>query len=372
MREAGIEARVSRAIGSPTFEQHVLELACRACTSDKAVLMRHQPPEQGGVNGVVLCGPYMSEADIERYHREFAPINPYARHMARMLPGRAHSTDDVMSVREYRKHPYFSWAERTFGAYELGGVVGQEGAHLLTIGICRRLRQGTFSHQQRTMMQHVMQSVRPAWFTHRRLHAAGDIDARDLRALVHQALVHQACFALDSRGRLVECNAAGEALFVHDDIVARRDRSIAFTAARAQARYLAILGGRSKDNLIPLDDNQGAPAMATLVRSPATVQASTHAAAVRTSPMLGNACWLLFVPASAAVRTRLRLAAFAARHALSASESALLERLVHGHTLDTIAQDLRQPLETCRSRLKQLLRKTGCSRQAELVIRVLA
>ncbi|WP_405236182.1 helix-turn-helix transcriptional regulator [Lentisalinibacter orientalis] len=58
-------------------------------------------------------------------------------------------------------------------------------------------------------------------------------------------------------------------------------------------------------------------------------------------------------------------------YGLTAAESGVAALLVAGHSLAEIAAMRRCGLETIRSQVKQVLAKTGCSRQAELVSRLL-
>ncbi len=360
MRTDKVAQIIRGTIGSKDFSARVLALANRICRVERSVLMVHLPNGQDGFHGQLLHAPHLSDAMAREFETHWAGLNPYPRLVRSFPVGKAFTTDEVMSVRDYRKQPYHGWAERTFGTYELGGVIGAEDDETFAICAGRPLRSGPFVATQKAAMQDLMTRLRPAWFLHRRLESLPGFDGADARALVQLAIEGQACFALTADGTMTACNEAAEGLLVSGEQVCLEDKRLRFVSPRLQGLMRDALAGRKGDNRIPLVDGDAATGCVTVIGiGPDTIR-TDH-------PVK----WLVFLPVGAALRTRLRVASFAERHALSMRERDVLALLAAGQSTEDIASALAISVEACRGSMKQILRKSGLSRQAELVVRLL-
>lgn len=350
------------AIGQTDFEARVLSIAEAACHSDRTILMLHGPgrdPANAGAEGVIHA-PYMSSAMAAEYHAHWAHLNPYPDLVRAFPDGIAFTTEEVMSIREYRKLPYHGWAERTFGTHELGGVVAREGENTIAVGVGRSQRLGPFRKSQRDAMQGLMNHLRSAWFLHRCLSHADRVDDAGARALVQLALENHACLAIDGNGRALNWNALADSLLCAGGPFGLERGHVTFTSPATNMRFHAILAGEASEGPFSLGGEHQAQASATLVR----VRAGSSRSGSRSE-------WLLFIPVRDGLRTMLRVEAFAERFSLSRRERSILGHLVGGRSIGEMATAMSLPVASCRHSVKQILRKSGLSRQAEVVARVL-
>lgn len=344
---------LNAAIGSVHFDRVALERLSEAIGVERSVWISHVP----GRGAFTRLAPFLTATQLEEYEQEFAHLNPFVGITPTIPPGVTIQTSRVINMRAYRRSPYFSWADRTIGAYELGVVVSRHDGGMLIVSFGRHRARGDFAASQVQRLRALVPSLRRAHFLHTRLDANAGMALRTLLAHVESS---QACFALSAQGRVLEANAAGDLELQRNAELSVGDQRLRFRVPAIDRAFVRALQGGLETVVLPLRPG-AASGDALLVRTYGLGLADASQATR----------WLLFVPISQPAKLDMRVADCAERWALTALERRVLEQLALGSDLAEIARAQRHTLETTRTVLKNLFRKSGTRRQAELVACVL-
>lgn len=348
-------AGIEQAILAEDFESAALQVMSSHCGADKAVAIAY-----GGANspGTLLHAPFLTQEELHTYTQHFAPLNPFTDFVSQMRLGTVYPSSARMPLREYRKHPYYGWASKTFGIHEAGAVIRRAGTDAVSVSFARNSRQGSFDTSSVARLQRLMPAFARAHLLRRRLNLTDLRNAHPIGRLLELTDQSYGYFVVDHDGRVLETNDAAEQHLQAGDVVRTASGCLVFCEPRAQVVYISILTSSIERSTVPITAHAREPTHAVVV--------PIHALdiGVRTR---GTARWLVFIPAHTSLRWLGRVDQFANAHGLSATERRVLLQLVLGERLEAAARVLHQRTATTRNMLKSIFRKTGCTRQAELV-----
>lgn len=213
------------------------------------------------------------------------------------------------------------------------------------------------------------------------LHLAGAINRRyeSMRAVSTAVMnrferYHVGVAMVDEDGALQYCNEAARRIFEHADGL-RVDGDGHITASEPVETCQLLQSVREHIHS-DLPDGHFAPRLLRISRgqggSPLSVAFSPYRGG--SSPVMrcgsaGHAVMMIYNPDRPPVE---RTDVITQIHGLSTQESALVCAIAAGESLEDIATESKRSLEAVRSQLKRVFRKTGTSRQTELVKLVLS
>lgn len=348
-------AAIEQAVFASSFEAAALQVISSYCGADKAVAISYGG---GDAPGALLYAPFLSQGELEYYRQHYAPLNPFTSFVSEMHLGTVYPSSARMTLREYRKHPYYGWAKRTFGIHEAGAVISRAGTDAISVSFARTHQQGSFDREALARLQRLIPTFTRAHLLRRRLNVSDVHSARSIGALIELADQSFGYLLIDSNGIILEFNAAAEQHLAAGDIIRKLSGSLMFCDPTAQRVYISILTSSTERSHVPILAHAREPTYSVVL------PIRGLDIGVRS---IGTACWLVFIPAHTATRWLGRVDQFASTYGLSLTERRVLLRLVLGESLETVAQVLHQKTATTRNMLKGIFRKTGCSRQAELV-----
>lgn len=270
---------------------------------------------------------------------------------------------------EFRESEFFQgWCQPQGMHYFAGVYTNMPGDRTLRITLQRRQDQGNFGPAELALMNELTPHLRRicdsySWFQQLALTQG---------SLQHTLnLMPQALILLDAEARVVSCNVAAQALLGGNIRIMNRRVRI---RPSIQAERLADLIQKAMES--GKDDNeqrQGGGSL-RLERDdgpPLTLLVSSFE--LKTGELLSPFPEKMVAVFIQDPKREIRLAdaSIASRFGLSPKESALVRRLCEGLTLEDIQQQANISMYTVRDHLKNVFRKTGTSRQAELVAMVL-
>ncbi len=175
-------------------------------------------------------------------------------------------------------------------------------------------------------------------------------------------------FVLDTRGRVVETNAAARAILAARDTLALERGVLAAIEPRTEVRLrravLGAAGGASAAGV-----RGGTLDLGGSGESPLTAIVAPLASAP--SVMFPGSAKLVVLVEPPARRESAPLDAFTRAYRLSPAEVSLTSRLIGGMSVRQAAEALGIQENTARGQLKRVFAKTGARRQSDLVRRVL-
>lgn len=348
--------RLEHTVGRANFQAVALECVADVVGAERAVWMRHA----SSTGATTHLAPYLPARDLEVYERDFARLNPFVPYTTRMTAGTTGRSAALIPLREYRRTEYFGWANRTIGAFELAHIVTRIDDCPVMVSFGRNLRQSDFTQAQEQRLRTIAPFLRRACFLHSRVHAAA---TGPFMHLLDLAASRSACVALARDGILVEANDLADSELADGTAISQVGAYVRFRHPAAQRWFARALARGEASAAFRLPGRSVANGDDSLL----LVDVSGLALPVAGRP----AHWLLFVPPGRATRLQQRIATFSAEYQLTAAEGAVLARLAEGDEVPSIGEHLGHALETTRSVLKSLYRKTGTHRQAELLARLL-
>lgn len=327
--------------------------------------LHHEQP--GGPGRMELGGalglPEMAELS-EAYERRFQGQNLWIQRGApTLLSNGLVSTDAIVPEDELRASPYYQHVLRRMDVGHAVGisVMDNGGGDLAVLSFNRSHRRGPMNAQEMALVTALRPHLVSAYALYDRL-ATMERRQRRLRDCV-DALGH-GVLALDHEGRVLECNAAAEALLSGpgSPLSRRADGRLMLAHATAQERLVQALRALSRTTpaapaLVPVARGMGGalPDLALLLcRVPSgTVFGSEHVVAMVVDLGRGGddtAC----------------LQALQSMFGLTVREAAVALALRRSDP-EGVALQLDLQLSTVRSHLKSIFGKLGIARQTELV-----
>jgi DNA-binding CsgD family transcriptional regulator len=309
-------------------------------------------------------------ARFERHFAELMPTDPRMRLLER-FPGRPLSCRLEISEAELHASKIYQDMLRLADVeYSLVVSLGEDDGSLIILGVFRSKESRYFNEDDVATFGEIIPHLKQAIQLSEHLTQANFASRAALDTLDSIAM---GILIVDDGARLIHANAAGQriiglgdGLTTHGGMLRLHDHNQDAALRRIVRSALA----EARTGAIPLA--QVLPVMRPSGREPLPLLAGTlwHGAS-RQIGGLDRPLAVLFVslpeePIEAPAELLRRV------FGLTLAEARVCERLVQGQGLPTIAQDLEIAVETVRVHLKNIFAKTGVSRQAELVAKIMA
>lgn len=320
-------------------------------------------PKTPGVPGSAYAGRFTMEQCAE-YARDHMPACRRVAHAIAHPEIPIHYDALILTESEMDRDPVYAWLGRHGLRYYIGAHLPSTALHHLSFSLQRSRRQGHVQAPDiaafKLIAPHVGQAIQLA-------ESIGGLSGRWRLGLSLLDGLPQAVFALDGRGVILFANRAAEAVLADGDGLVAANGALACRSAVQQPALDALVAGaadpvaaggggwlrvaRASGRLpyalliSPLE-----PGDADLSGFRPCVLAVTHDPARRLSPD-GRA--------------------LSALYGLTGTEAKVASALAEGHSLASVAACLGIASGTVRTHLKSVFRKTGVSRQQDLV-RVIA
>jgi DNA-binding CsgD family transcriptional regulator/PAS domain-containing protein len=267
----------------------------------------------------------------------------------------------ILSESEMDRDPTYEWYGKHGLRYYVAGWIGETSTHRAYMSLQRSQRQGHVEVEQVHQFSLVLQHMARA------LSLAAKLGTLERCESLNRALIDalpQAIFVLDEHGRVMFTNSVAERMLVRADAISLSHHKLHCRFSCDQARLEHAIQS----------------AIAPTALEPRGGWARIHSGsgqktlAVFIAPIIS--CGILF--ASLEARALLIITdptetAFADERALhdlfglTPAEARLTSALSAGHSIESTAALLRITQATARSELKSVFRKTGFSRQQDLV-----
>jgi len=309
---------------------------------------------EGGA-AVLSHSGYFTAEQMQRYGRDFAQIDPWAAAAAALQKvNTSLNLEDIVPSDAFERSAFFNEYIRPMGddTFRCAGlrISNDRGAGM--IALQRGRTQPGFSDETVRQLDDQLPHLR------RMLAARGRLAVESQSATRRRSMLdtlNDALLTIDAQGRLVDGNAAAEALLLAGDML---------TSKRGMIR--------------PADDVQAAAFAAALA---AACGAAPTASALRISDDLGRTAVLTLLPLArgplgclvlvTVTRDRGRDPTLAGRLAslfgLTPGEACVAARLAEGTLIQQIAEERGVLPGTVRVQVKSLMAKMGCHRQSEVV-----
>jgi DNA-binding CsgD family transcriptional regulator len=312
--------------------------------------------------GVVLesvCSA-MDVQGVETYERHFALTDERVPVLTRLGQGQIMLDHEHFDARHISRSALYSEFLASMGMkHTMGLMLRVEGNVQQYLGVMRHLDRPHFTERELSFARHLMPDcIRAAHLRDR----AGRLARQALLGVAALDTLPQALAVVDAQCRLQYSNPFADRLLAHTGVLRVRHGRLECTDAPADARWRhqvaracgsegpATAGGQ---NLIGERDR--------LVVTVLPLKAS-HAVAVHWQTPLA-----LVVLADPGVRANLSPQLIAQMLGLTPTEARMAVLLATGRTVKDFAATQGCTLNTARTHLANLLGKTGCRRQADLV-----
>lgn len=308
----------------------------------------------------------LTPADLERYNRCYADHNPWNDRLSDQPAGRMFTTDELVGMDVFRSTPLYGEMLSPLGIeYTLGGAFSREDKRFGCVNFHRGRNMDPFSGKEAKVLEQLSPHLARAVFIQNQLSSHRIVARSGLEALDRMAL---AMTLLDRRGRVVVCNQHAEELF-RQRVFCRENGELQLYNATGAGRFRTILrevlkGGGDK-RLFPA----GVVRVAPFGEDGATYE-------ILALPFVPSAqqVGLLLDPVAAVVFVKQvdgsplpHLQLLRQLYGLTVTEAKVCSQLVEGFSLAEIADSMEVTREAVRYHCKNLLRKTGVRRQAELI-----
>jgi DNA-binding CsgD family transcriptional regulator len=342
---------LARAIGAASHAVHLMRFE------------GSRPTESRSIGGSTLPQAVMAD-----YAAHWIRHDPWAQAAGRLGAG-VHNFARTVSAEAMRRSAIWNeWAAPRDGAFHcMSALVQAGGGALGGIAFHRRRRDPPFDAAEEQILRDLYPHLSRAFLTHAQLQGEGAQQARALRAGF--ATLRQGVALLDRRRRLVLANPAldamsaegdGLALAVDDGLTAS-DPAARQAIARAVGTAMATLGGRVRvlpdASAVNVPRRSGGPPWLVQALPVRDLQAEPERPSF-------TGVMLLVTDTGRSARpgpTLLRQA-----FGLTQAEATLAAALAAGRTIADHAAQRRISVETARSHLAAIRRKTGCHRQSEI------
>ena len=97
--------------GAANFEGHASEDMRSHCGGEKARAINRR---RDGKPDVLMLAPFLSQRELAQHNQSHTADNPYIARINALPVGPAAATSAMLSIRECRKPPYFSWAMQSY------------------------------------------------------------------------------------------------------------------------------------------------------------------------------------------------------------------------------------------------------------------
>jgi DNA-binding CsgD family transcriptional regulator len=351
------------AVGDPARWTRCLASICDLLQGTGANLMHHDHRDhRGGVSASVT-----DPAALDAYARYFHTVDPWALALqpAALAPGAIVSGTSLVPHADLKKTEDYADLGEPFGLTRtlIGIIDVLDGGVIAAVTVNRDDASGEFDAESVRLLGALVPHLRRALALHQQLAAVAAEQAALIGVLDH---VRTAVALVDADLALVTANRAADRLLSRNDGLRLDGRRIhaatpeitaallaALAAASAVARGERVEAGRSRVTLPK--SSGGRPLEASVVPLIASPPAG---------PLHPIAAVLIVDPDEVPAVPD---AVLAERYGLTPAETRVAKALAAGDTVRSIAESLRLTQDTTRWYVKQVLAKTGTSRQAQLV-----
>ena len=308
----------------------------------------------------------LTSGELQRYNRCYAAENDWNAQLPHQPVGRMNINGELVGMDVYRSSRLYQEMLGPLGVeYGVGGAFSRDDRRLGCMNFHRGAKSKPFGAAEVHFLEQVSPHMARASFiqdqlTSHRIVARSGLDALDRMAL--------AMMLLDNRGRIVACNQQAEELF-RQRIFCRENGELQLYNASGAGRFRTIMrevlkGGGGK-RLFPA----GAVRVAPFGEGSTTYE-------ILALPFVPSVqqVGLLLEPVAAVVFVKQvddsplpHLQLLRQLYGLTATEAKVCSQLVEGFSLAEIADRMDVTREAVRYHCKNLLRKTGVRRQAELI-----
>jgi DNA-binding CsgD family transcriptional regulator/PAS domain-containing protein len=347
---------------APARWQDCLEALVDSLAATGATLLHHDHVSDGAMGAAFGVD---SEA-LSLYATHYAEVDPWAkspRAPALAVPGTATLAEALLPRDDLKRTEFYPFVCRYGLSRMMRATLARDNRWAAGISVYRAESDLAFGCQELAFFQAVAPHLARALQIHQRL-----TTTEHERRTALDALEALPCgvILLDADGRIVHANgAAREVLAVGEGLYA--DRSVLRAESSADNRTLRTLCASVAGGYQGLPHPGGAmsirrrsgPVPLQVLVSPVT---KPNAQGFPTS----GAVTMVFVsdPLRGAAPNEKLLEAF---YRLTPTEAQIAARIASGHSLEAIATDRHNTLETIRWYSKQIQARTGCHSRAELV-----
>jgi DNA-binding CsgD family transcriptional regulator len=318
-----------------------------------------------GDHGVLLTLG-MDEHFLDAYCTHFYSMDPWMPSLAMEKEGDIQTLENCVSDRELEHTEIFNdWMHPQDIFYGFGAILGKSDAGDLvsSLSAFREKSRGPFRNEELDRIRPLVPHLQRALGIHRRLQTA------ELRAgAAEEALdrISSGVILLDERGAPISTNRAADGILaMNDGLVLDPDGPSASTP-RQTGELRGLVSGAAATGAGKGTDSGGVMRLARPSGRPA-LEAVVTPIRCESSPLFDRkATSAIFLAASdaRAERPPERLRRI---YGLTPMEAEVASRIASGMGLGEITDALGISIHTVRGHLKQLFRKTGAHRQAELV-----
>lgn len=289
---------------------------------------------------------------------------PRARALSLAQPG-AHDVASIVPLEEWRaSRVWTAWGRPAGAAYHaLTAMLRREGDAMDALFFHRRESEAPFGAEERALLERVFPDLRRAFAVEARVAAARHGPEEAARRGLES--VPDGIALVDTSRKLVFANAAlhrivaeSEGFRLGDGGLEPRDPALRLALARAVTAALAAAEGR-----LGLLDSAGSLAVPRPDGRPPLL---VRALPVRPGAVAGGFRGAMLVVVDGARRARPSPALLGRMFGLTPAEASLAATLAAGRTVAEHAKRRGISVETARSQMAAVRRKTGCRRQAEL------
>lgn len=242
-------------------------------------------------------------------------------------------------------------------------VVDTTPTHSFVLTIQRTVAQGPYQQSELDSLDRLVPHIRQAVQLYRQLEARTQDDAT-LAAVID--VLPDATFLLDSLATVLHSNKAAKDLIDRERCLVVRDQRFNFAEQDVHRAFFRASAMVVRSSMGKEDYCSETLFLKRAGRSPLIFVIRP----IESGELLaGGALVTVYEPDSRPLPRAVHIASY---FDLSSAEAQVCERLVAGREVQAIADELGRSVETVRSHLKHIFQKTGCSRQGELISRVLA
>ncbi|PHR66522.1 LuxR C-terminal-related transcriptional regulator [Alcanivorax sp.] len=235
--------------------------------------------------------------------------------------------------------------------------------HSFVLTIQRTVAQGPYQQAELDALNRLVPHIRQTVQLYRQLETRNQA-ASSLAAIID--VLPDATFVLDSMATILYSNKAARELIARERCLGIRDERFRFAESDVQSAFF-----RASAQVVRSSMGKEAYCSETLFlkregRSPLIFVIRP----IESSDLLAGGA--LVSAYETDNRPLPRAEHIATYFELTPAEAQVCEQLVSGKDVQTISEQLGRSVSTVRSQIKQVFQKTGCSRQGELISRILA
>ncbi|MHA7916092.1 helix-turn-helix transcriptional regulator [Alloalcanivorax xenomutans] len=242
-------------------------------------------------------------------------------------------------------------------------VVDSTRTHTFVLTIQRTVGQGPYQQAELNALNRLVPHIRQTVQLYRQLETRSKA-ASSLSAVID--VLPDATFVLDSLATVLYSNKAARALINRERCLSIRDERFNFAEEDVQAAFFRTSAQVVRSSM----GKEGYYSETLFLKRAGRTPLIFVIRPIESSELLaGGALVSVYEPDNRLLPSAEHIATY---FDLTRAEAQVCERLVAGHDVQTIAGQLGRGVSTVRTQIKHIFQKTGCSRQGELISRILA